>query len=272
MGSPTLLDNTYHIIITKLVETGQAPHYTEIASELGLSVEEGRKALQELMSSGVLGMWLFPDTDYISSFAPFSNLPTQYRLSVAGQQKWFAQWGFEALAVCWLFPGKLVQIKAPCLDCGQPLQVEMQDGRITATSPDSITAYVATPFSRWLERLPHAWSTMNLFRSEEHIRNWAGFDPATAAGIIPLQNLATLFSGNFFTRRLDPDYVSQNKEYLGEFLAEIAELAKTRPFWRFTPLWYWGFVPSIEICSARDDQEVEAVSTHAKNHAPAGVY
>ena len=91
MGSPTLLDKTYNVIITRLVETGQAPHYTEIASALGVSMEEGCRALHELMSAGVLGMWLFPDTDYISSFAPFSNLPTQYRLTIGGEQKWFAQ-------------------------------------------------------------------------------------------------------------------------------------------------------------------------------------
>ena len=91
MGSPTLLDKTYNVIITRLVETGQAPHYTEMASALGVSMEEGRRALHELMSAGVLGMWLFPDTDYISSFAPFSNLPTQYRLTIGGEQKWFAQ-------------------------------------------------------------------------------------------------------------------------------------------------------------------------------------
>ena len=91
MGRPTLLDNTYNVIITRMVETGQAPHYTEIASALGVSMEEDRRTLHELMSAGVLGMWLFPDTDYISSFAPFSNLPTQYRISVAGEQKWFAQ-------------------------------------------------------------------------------------------------------------------------------------------------------------------------------------
>ena len=49
-----------------------------------------------------------------------------------------------------------MQIKAPCLDCGLALEVEMQDGRITAANPEGVTAYVATPFSRWLERLPHA--------------------------------------------------------------------------------------------------------------------
>ena len=91
MGFPTLLDNTYNVIITRLVDTGQAPHYTEIALALGVPVEQGRSALHELMASGVIGMWLFPDTDYVSSFAPFSNLPTQYRISIAGEQKWFAQ-------------------------------------------------------------------------------------------------------------------------------------------------------------------------------------
>jgi hypothetical protein len=76
---------------------------------------------------------------------------------------------------------------------------------------------------------------MNLFRSEEHIRNWAQFDPATEEGILPLPDVARVFSGNLLRRRLDPDYVSHNKEYLNDFLAEIAELAKTRPFWKFGP-------------------------------------
>jgi hypothetical protein len=91
MGSPNLLDKTYQVIIRRLVETGQAPHYTEIARELEVAVEEARGALQNLMSQGIPGIWLFPDTDYISSFAPFSNLPTQYRITVEGEQKWFGQ-------------------------------------------------------------------------------------------------------------------------------------------------------------------------------------
>jgi hypothetical protein len=91
MLSPTLLNKTYHVIIQKFVETGQAPHYTEIAAALGVPVEQGRCALHDLMDFGVIGTWLFPDTDYISSFAPFSNLPTQYRITVAGEPKWFAQ-------------------------------------------------------------------------------------------------------------------------------------------------------------------------------------
>jgi hypothetical protein len=54
-------------------------------------VQDGRKALHDLVQLGIPGIWLFPDTDYISSFAPFSSLPTQYRISVDGEQKWFGQ-------------------------------------------------------------------------------------------------------------------------------------------------------------------------------------
>jgi hypothetical protein len=236
MNSPGLLDKIYHIIIKRLTQTGQAPHYTEMAADLGISMEEARTALHDLMAAGVPGIWLFPETDYISSFAPFSNLPTQYRVTVEGEQKWFAQWGFEALAVCWLFSGKVVQINAPCLDCGRPVQVEMRDGVLLKTSPEGIMAYVTVPFAKWFERLPYAWSTMNLFRSEEHIRNWTQFDPATKEGILPLENLARLFSGNLFQRRLDPDYVARCPEYVGEFLTELSKIAKARPFWTPGPL------------------------------------
>lgn len=90
MAEPTLLDRVFSCIMRTMVETGRAPHYTEIAAELGLGVEEGRAALHQLFNAGVPG-WLFPNTDYIVSFAPFNNLPTQYRITIDGEQKWFAQ-------------------------------------------------------------------------------------------------------------------------------------------------------------------------------------
>ena len=91
MSSPSLLDKVYHAILTRLMKSGQAPHFTEVAGELNISVEEARKAFHDLEAAGIPGIWLFPDTDYISSFAPFSNLPTQYRITVDGEQKWFGQ-------------------------------------------------------------------------------------------------------------------------------------------------------------------------------------
>ncbi len=90
MSEPSNVDRTFHFIMRWMVETGQAPHYTEIASEFGIPVEEGRKALHGLFAAGVPG-WLFPNTDLVASFAPFNNLPTQYRITIEGEQKWFGQ-------------------------------------------------------------------------------------------------------------------------------------------------------------------------------------
>jgi hypothetical protein len=91
VSSPDMIGKVYRIILQRMVETGQAPHYTEIAAEVGVPVEEGRKALHDLIDAKIPAMWLYPETDYICSFAPFYNLPTQYRISVDGVQKWFGQ-------------------------------------------------------------------------------------------------------------------------------------------------------------------------------------
>ena len=90
MSQTSQLDRTYFFILKRMVETGQAPFYTEIAAELAVSVEEGRKALHGLLGVGIPG-WVFPNTSYIVSFAPFNNLPTQYRITIEGQQKWFGE-------------------------------------------------------------------------------------------------------------------------------------------------------------------------------------
>jgi hypothetical protein len=69
------LDRVFHVIMERFIATGQAPHYTELAKGLGVSVEEGRKQLHELMEApspvyggGHYPGWLYPGTDYIALF------------------------------------------------------------------------------------------------------------------------------------------------------------------------------------------------------------
>ena len=73
---------------------------------------------------------------------------------------------------------------------------------------------------------------MNLFRSEEHVRNWEGFEAGSEEGIISLDDLVKLFSGNYFRRRLDPDWVSRSREYAIQMVATMQEIGKTGPFWQ----------------------------------------
>jgi len=75
---------------------------------------------------------------------------------------------------------------------------------------------------------------MNLFRSEEHVRNWVRFDPATEDGIISLPDLVKFFSCEYFRRRLDTDYFSQRLKYRTELFTALKEMGKTGPFWEKT--------------------------------------
>ena len=134
-----LLDRAFSSIRDTMIESGQAPHYTELAAALELDPEEAKQVLHELMT--VIPGWLHPGTDYIASFPPFNNQPTQYRVSVDGEQKWFAQCGFEALAIRWLFPGRTIKVEAPCLDCGEAMVIEMRDEEILRIDPEGVVGY-----------------------------------------------------------------------------------------------------------------------------------
>ena len=90
MADPRLMDQAFQRLMRSLVESGRALHYAELSTEVSCSVEEGRQLLLAVMQAYPIG-WLHPDTDYIVSFPPFHNLPTQYRVSIDGHQQWFAQ-------------------------------------------------------------------------------------------------------------------------------------------------------------------------------------
>jgi len=70
---------------------------------------------------------------------------------------------------------------------------------------------------------------MNLFRSEEHVRNWSGFKAGTEEGMNKVSDVAGLFSGNFFTKRLDSDYASHMQNYLKELIGTMNDMGS---FWQ----------------------------------------
>lgn len=85
----TELDNAYAAVMSQVVDTGTAPHFTELAKALDVSLERGRGLVHEIMA--VTPGWAHPGTDYISSFPPFNIQPTQYRISIDGKHGWFGQ-------------------------------------------------------------------------------------------------------------------------------------------------------------------------------------
>ena len=71
---------------------------------------------------------------------------------------------------------------------------------------------------------------MLFFRSEEHLKNYAQYDPATEGGVSQLEGLLTMFSSSVFKRRMDPDYFSNMKTYLGGLIAEAGSNDKIGVF------------------------------------------
>ncbi len=72
---------------------------------------------------------------------------------------------------------------------------------------------------------------MNLFRSEEHVKNWPSYDPVSAESIMPVSSWATAFSGPLHRNRLEPDYLSRMHEYATEMFMALGKLGKAGPFW-----------------------------------------
>jgi hypothetical protein len=72
---------------------------------------------------------------------------------------------------------------------------------------------------------------MNLFRSEEHARNWSGFRAGTDAGIVPLSGMMAIMSTPRHRARASGHYVSSAPGYSAEFLARVKEVTHNDPFW-----------------------------------------
>ena len=79
-------------VLRHFVETGRAPLYTELAETLGVEPDTARELLRETtVESPFSFAWLTPDTDFVGSWAPFSNLPSHNAISVDGVRKWYGQ-------------------------------------------------------------------------------------------------------------------------------------------------------------------------------------
>ncbi len=90
MEEATHAQRAYTAVLEHFIRTGRAPHYTELAAALGLQPEEAR-LIQHTAAESALACWFVKDTDYIESWAPFSNVPTQYLITIGADQKWYGQ-------------------------------------------------------------------------------------------------------------------------------------------------------------------------------------
>ena len=92
MASQEERQKVHQGVLSHFIETGRAPHYTELAELLDIVPEKARRIIRETTAESPFSFaWITPDTDYIGAWAPFSNLPNHHLISVDGVEKWYGQ-------------------------------------------------------------------------------------------------------------------------------------------------------------------------------------
>ena len=76
---------------------------------------------------------------------------------------------------------------------------------------------------------------MNLFRSEEHVRNWSGFKPETEAGNLTLADAIAIMSTPRHRDRLGGRYVSMAQELAPQFIERLLDVTNSTTYWNPRP-------------------------------------
>lgn len=92
MDDASLVQEGFRNILAHFVQHGRAPHYAELADAVGTGLEDARILQRRAAEAApIAGYWLARDTDFVESWAPFSNIPTHHAISVDGTPGWYGQ-------------------------------------------------------------------------------------------------------------------------------------------------------------------------------------
>ena len=75
---------------------------------------------------------------------------------------------------------------------------------------------------------------MNLFRSEEHVRSWSDYEPASQEAMMPLASWVRVFQAPRYRARLDPDHLLTRfalRPTSDEVRAEEIATLRARGYW-----------------------------------------
>ena len=130
-------------VYRSFAETGNALEPAEVAAELDLAETEVAAAYRRLHDAHALV--LHPGTTQIRMLNPFSAIETPHRVE-AGGRFWFANCAWDALGI----PAALHvdgSIRSSCADCGDALELEVRDGRLTRGA--DLLVHFVVPARRW---------------------------------------------------------------------------------------------------------------------------
>ena len=130
-------------VYSAFVETGQAPTAAQTAAALDLSEPEAEAAYRRLHDAHALV--LRPGSTRILMANPLSAAPTPHSVHCRGRW-WFANCAWDALGIPAAMHEDAV-VESACADCGEPLSLEVRDGKLTRGS--ELLVHFVVPARQW---------------------------------------------------------------------------------------------------------------------------
>ena len=124
------------------VELGRAPSAGEVADREGTTADEVVAGWRRLHDGHAIV--LDPTTDAILMANPFSGVPTPHVVEADGR-RWYANCAWDAFGICAALQTD-GRIETSCRDCGDPIKIEVRDGR---PGDSSLVFHCLVPAARW---------------------------------------------------------------------------------------------------------------------------
>jgi hypothetical protein len=131
-----------------LVELGRAPTAAEAALAAGLDPDEATAGWRRLHDDHALV--LNAAGTEIRMANPFSAVPTAYRVEAAGRS-WYGNCAWDAFGICAAL-GVDGRVETSCPDCGEPLGLDIRDGR---PDDETLVFHCLVPAARWWDDIAY---------------------------------------------------------------------------------------------------------------------
>ncbi len=143
---PSIDDAVRLAIFRRTAETGEVPSANDIAAALGEERSAVEASLRRLADGRVIV--LAPGTTSIWMAAPFSAVPTPFRVRARGRRYW-GNCVWDGLGVAAILRADAT-VETQCGDCGEPMTLEVQGGALTRGEG---VVHFAVPAARWWENV-----------------------------------------------------------------------------------------------------------------------
>lgn len=154
MINDSILWQVRHFVYNHFADTTHPPSVDETARHFNISIAEATELYKELHNRHAV--FLEPETFAIRIAAPFSGIPTDFKVHANGKT-YFANCAWDMLGI----PAALhtdAVIEAVCTEGNETVQLEIRNGNIAQAAvpgggESNLIVHFPLPFARWYDDL-----------------------------------------------------------------------------------------------------------------------